>query len=135
MNARPCKELLVRASNEVGVLSDVARRLADHGIDIQAVSGWAEDGDGYIRLLTEDQSRAKDTLTSAGYDVNEREAVQVTLPHKVGMLKILTELLAREDLNLTYLVASADPETDRSLVLFCCSNNDHAVVALNKAAV
>jgi hypothetical protein len=133
MNARPCKELLVKVVNDIGILHKMTTHLADKGIDILAACCWVEDRTGFIRLLTSDQRRAKDVLEKKNFHVEERDAIQAVLAHKVGLLKMMTEFLAREDINVHHLYASARTEDDHCMVVFSCSNNEHAIVALNKA--
>lgn len=133
MNARPCKELLINVVNDIGVLYELSRNLADHGANILAVCGWVEGDQGFIRLITDDHRRALDELKAKNFHVEERDAVQVTLSHRIGMMKMLTEVLARENINIHHIYGTAQLTDAECLVLFSCSDNEHAVVTLNKA--
>jgi hypothetical protein len=110
----------------------MTRNLADKGIDIQAVSSWVEGPTGYIRLVTNDHQRAADELKAKNFHVEERDAIQVIAAHKIGMLKMLTEFLAREQIDIHHLYASARTNDAECRVLLATSNNDHAIVTLNK---
>lgn len=133
MNARPCKELLIKVVNDIGVLHELSRNLADRGVNILAMCGWVEGDTGYVRFITDDHTRAVDELTAKNFHVEERDAIQVTLAHRIGMMKMLTEVLARESINIHHVYATAQLADSECLVVFSCSNNEHAVVALNKA--
>ncbi|HNF59807.1 MAG TPA: hypothetical protein PLN89_09550, partial [Elusimicrobiota bacterium] len=54
------KEIVVRRTNEIGALADIAKTVAEKGIGILAVSGWVEGSEGVFRLLVDDALRAGD---------------------------------------------------------------------------
>ena len=132
MNAKPAKEILVKVHNDIGILYELTRVVADKGLNLVAVSGWVEGENGLIRFVADDHQRALDGLRAKNFHAEERDAVMVNMPHKPGLLKLLTEYLAREGIDLHHLYASADMESESCLVVFASSNNDHAIVALNR---
>jgi hypothetical protein len=114
LKARPGKEVVLRVENEVGVLDQIARTVAEKGVDIQAVSAWVEGPLAVIRLVTDD---------------NRRVATEV--PHKPGMLRHVTERLARGAVDVHHLYVSTVSEQGESLVVLATANNDRATVLLN----
>ena len=97
------KELAVTASNKVGILADMSKILADHGINIEGVAGYAQGNDAKIMLVCEDALRAKEALIKAGYKtIKENEVVVVDLENKPGALKGITALLAKENVDIRY---------------------------------
>ncbi len=130
--ARIGKELVVKLHNEIGVLAGLTKTLAEHGINILAVSGWAEGETGLLHLVTDDNLRASDALRRASYNPQERDVVLVQLAHKPGMLRHLTAKLAEGGIDVHHLYASATDSNGQSLLVFASANNDRAVVLLNE---
>ena len=59
-NAELGKEIVVTAPNKVGILAAIAKILADHGINVEGVAGYAVDNEATIMLVVDDALRAKD---------------------------------------------------------------------------
>jgi len=131
LKARPARELVLRMPNEIGTLNTIAKTLSDKGFNILAVSAWVEGADVVIRLLSDDPSRAMDTLKAHHYQVRQSDVVVSELPHKPGMLRSLTEKLAQEEIDIHHLYATSATGQDHALVVFATANNDRAMVLLN----
>lgn len=130
--ARCVKELVVRAENRVGLVGEIARILSDMGINILAVRVEVVGEEALIHLLTDAQLYARDALREAEFPLEEREVVALELPNRPGFLRRVTEALARQGLDIHYLYATAAEGSDRSLVVFSCSNNGKAVLMLRE---
>jgi len=130
LNARIGKEVVVRVRNEIGVVAQLTRLIADKGINIVAVNGWVEGPDAVIRLVTGDNLRVMDALREKHYNPHEKDVVLLEAGHKPGKLRHITETLAKEGIDLLHLYASATEDTGKCLVVFECTNNDRAVVLL-----
>jgi hypothetical protein len=128
------KEIVVKTENDVGVLWDISRTVAERGVDVLAIAAWVEDKQGIVRLVTDDNLRAREALERKGYTVKEETAVAVELLHKPGLLKHMTEPLMGEALDISHLYGSALGSQDKCLLVFSCQNNERAVVLLNKTA-
>jgi hypothetical protein len=63
-------------------------------------------------------------------EVQETKVVVVEALHRPGLLQHITEKLARENMDLLYLYATA-AEVDKCLVVFSSTNNEWAVMVLN----
>ena len=131
LKARLGKEVVVRIENEVGVLDQIARTVAEKGVDILASSAWVEGAVAVIHLVTDDNLRVVEALRSRNYDPRESDVVLTEVPHKPGMLRHVTERLARGSVDMHHLYATTTPGQVESLVVLATANNDHAVVLLN----
>ena len=131
LKAKIGKEVVVRMTNEVGVLARIAKIVADKGVNILAASAWVEGTEAVIRLVTDDQLRIADALREKKFAVRETDVVLTEAAHKPGMLRHLTETLADKGIDLRYLYASATAGQDKSLVVLSSMNNERAVVLLN----
>ena len=130
MNAHMAKEIVVRVPNQIGILAQVSKLISDKGIDLHGLTGSVDGNDAVIRLITEDNLRVGDALRHKGFDPIEQEVVAVDVPHKPGMLRRVTEDLARADVDLQFIYATA--VGDRSLIVLRTSNNESALVALQR---
>jgi hypothetical protein len=130
MKAKMAKEAIVRVRNRIGALAQVTKGLAEKGINIEAVIGTLEGADAVIRMVTGDHQRTIDALRELRPDVQEAKVVVVQLPHKPGLLRHITETLALENIDLSYLYGTA-ADADKCLVVFSCANNERAVILLN----
>lgn len=131
LKAKQGKEIKIRTPNEIGVLSTMSKLISDKGINILAMNAWVEGADAVLRLITEDNLRTIDTLKEHGYDAEEQGVILIDAPHKSGILRHVTETLAREGIALTHLYASATIGQDICLVVVDTSDNERAFVLLN----
>ncbi len=131
LKARLGKEVVLRIENEVGVLDQIARTVAEKGVDILATSAWVEGALAIVHLVTDDNLRVADALRARNYDPKESDVVLAEVPHKPGMLRHVTERLARGSVDLHHLYATTTPGQRESLVVLATANNDHAMVLLN----
>ncbi len=124
------RQLVITVENRVGLLAEVAHILATQTINILAVSVGVCQGQAEVRLVTDTPSYALDALRKADFSVDEREVVLVELPHRPGLLRRITDTLARQDLDIQELYATVTSDSDHSLVVFSCSHNGKAVQLL-----
>ena len=130
IKARMAKEAIVRTNNRPGALARVTKSVADKGINIEAVIATVDGADAVIRLVTSDHQRTINTLHEQQLEVQETKVVVVEALQRPGLLQHITEKLARENMDLFYLYATA-AEADKCLVVLSSTNNDWAVMVLN----
>lgn len=130
IKARVAKEAVVRINNRMGVLAQVAKTLADKGLNIEAVIATVEGNDAVIHTVSSDHQRTMDAFRAQGLQVQEARVVVAEIEHRPGLLREVSEKLARQNIELFYLYATAT-ESARCLIVFASSNNDWAVKVLN----
>jgi len=130
LEVRQGKEIVLKFRNNIGLLFELSKLLAEKGVDILAVNGVVQGEDSVIRVVTTDNLRAKDALTAAHYSPQEESVLLMDLPHKPGMLRRVTEVLAKEDIDIHHLYAAALDEQDKSLLVFHTANDQHALTKL-----
>jgi len=129
IKARMAKEAIVRINNRIGVLAQVAKSLAEMGLNIEAVIATVEGPEAVIRMVTGDHQRTVDALRDQKLEVQEARVVVAEVVHRPGLLREITEKLARQHIDLSYLYGTAVGE--KCLVVFSSTNNDWAVKVLN----
>lgn len=133
MKATLDHEIVVRRLNEIGVLADIAKTLAEKGLNVSAVCAWVEGSDGVFRILVDDVRRAADALRAKGLSPRESSVVTVDVPHRPGMLKRMTEKLRDAEIDVHHLYASASERSGDCRVVLSTSDNQRAVVALSQS--
>lgn len=130
IKARMAKDATVRINNQPGALARVTKSVADKGINIEAIIATVDGADAVIHLVTSDHQRTINTLREQQLEVQETKVVVVEALHRPGLLQHITEKLARENMDLFYLYATA-AEADKCLVVLSSTNNEWAVMVLN----
>lgn len=128
------KEISVTVVNKIGILFDISKILADHGINIEAVAGYSVNGkEAKIMLVTSDNLRAKDALIKAGYKKTEENPVVILeLENKAGALKNITLRLAEKHIDIKYIYGTACSDNCPSKVILSTNNDAEALLAFKK---
>lgn len=132
LDAQMRRELVVWGENRIGLLAEMARVLSEMGMNLLAVAVEVDGDRAALHLLTDAQLYARDALEDAGYVVEEREVVVLELPNRPGFLCRVTEALARKEIDIHELYATAAEGAAKALVVFTCSNNGKAVQMLRE---
>lgn len=128
------KEIVVSVANKMGILADMCKIVADHGINLEAFVGYGIGKEAKIHLLTADNLRASDALKKAGYKSQEEKSVVVIdLENKIGALKLVTDKVSREDLDIKYAYGTTCSSGCPATIVFSTSDNEKAFVVLKKA--
>lgn len=126
------KEVIVTVVNKIGVLADISKVLAEHGINIQAVAGYSVEGskDASIMLITDDNLRAADALRKKNYgSIKEGEVLVIELEDKSGALKSVTEKLASQNVDIRYIYGTTCTAGCPAKLVLRTSDNEKALVA------
>ncbi|MFA6142458.1 MAG: ACT domain-containing protein, partial [Candidatus Omnitrophota bacterium] len=74
------KEIVITVANKVGILANISKILADHGVNLEGIAGYTVDDEAKIMLVADDELRAKEALQKAGYkSIKEKEVIVVDL--------------------------------------------------------
>jgi hypothetical protein len=132
ITAKHCKEVSVRVLNDIGILAQLTKIVAEKGVNIRAAAAWVEDENkGVVRLVTDDNLRAMDALKAHNYAPEEITSVEVLMHHSPGMLNSTCEKIGSGGLNIHYLYASAPVSDDTCLAVLSTDDNERALVLLN----
>ncbi len=132
-NADMGKEVVVLAENKIGLLNKISKLVADHGINIDGVAGYAADNQAKIMMVTSDATRAVEAISAAGFkSVKESEVIILELENKPGALKIVTEKLAAQNIDIRYLYGTACCGRCADRLILSTSDNQKALVAFKK---
>ena len=122
------RQLSIFLENRTGRINEVARILADNGINMQAFS-MAETADfGLLRLIVPDVDRAVEVLRAENIAVMVTDVLCVNCPNVPGSLSAVLEKLASNNVFIEYMYAFSDGEAAN--VIIRPNNVDEAVKVL-----
>lgn len=126
-NAHLGKELVITVANEIGVLADLSRILADNNINIEALSGYAAGGKATIMLLTDNNRHALNALQKERYtSAKEKEVVVIDIVNRPGTLKSITAKLAAEGIDIMHNYGTICPRGCPARIIISTSDNEKA---------
>ena len=132
ITAKQGKEVSVRVLNDIGILAQLTKIVAEKGVNIRAVAAWVEDKNkGVVRLVTDDNLRAMDALRAHNYAPEEVDSIEVLMHHSPGMINSVCEKIGAGGLNLHYLYASAPVSDETCIAMLSTDDNERALVLLN----
>lgn len=135
LNVSHGKEIVIPVDNDPSGLLNIARLLADHGLNILSMSGHFEGPVWLMRLITDDALRTEDLLRAEGYRPSTESVVLLKAPHKPGMLKRIALRLAEDGVTLKRVHAAAVESQSLCLIVMRTSNDDRALVCLSEFIV
>ena len=133
ITAKHCKEVSVRVFNDIDILAQLTRIVAEKGVNIRAAAAWVEEENkGVVRLVTDDNLRAADALRAHNYAPEKVSSVEVLLDHSPGMLSRVCEKIGNGGVGIHYLYVSSSGSDERCLAVLSTNDNDRALVLLNE---
>ncbi len=111
-------QISVFLENKPGTLQGMTKVLADHGIDIRALS-LAETKDfGIARLIVDDAFSAQDVLKDADYVASMTQVLAFEIPDTPGGLSKLLAHFADAGVNVEYMYASLGKDVSQAYMIF-----------------
>ncbi len=127
------EQIAIFLENKAGRLAEITEVLAEHGINIRAMS-LADTADfGILRLVVNDTDQACQVLRRAGFTVGRTEVVVVAVPDRPGGLASVLKTLTDAGLNVEYMYAFSQKSGDTGLLIFRIEDSDRARSVLQDA--
>ena len=126
--------IIIAAKNEVGVIADISRVLADAAINIETISAEALGDKGVITLTTDDYDGALRALTDADFKTVTDDALVLSLRDEPGALAKVAESLKRGGVNIQSLHI-LDRRDDHTTVAISTDNRAKAETLVDKDAM
>ena len=110
------KQLSIFLENRTGRINEVAKILAENGINMQAFS-MAETADfGLLRLIVPDVDKAVEVLRAASFAVMVTDVLRINCPNVPGSLSAVLEKLASNDIFIEYMYAFSDGDSANVII-------------------
>ena len=110
------RQLSIFLENRTGRINEVAKILADNGINMQAFS-MAETSDfGILRLIVQEVDKAVEVLREASFAVMVTDVLCVSSPNVPGALSAILDKLAQNQIFIEYMYAFSDGESANIII-------------------
>jgi hypothetical protein len=129
------EQISVFLENKAGRLCEVTRILAESGINIRALSLADTSDFGILRLIVNDNDKAREVLKERGFTVGKTEVVAVEVDDRPGGLHRILDILFRSNVNVEYMYAFVQQSGDNAVIIFRFDNPEEAVNILQKNGV
>ena len=126
--------IIVMARNEVGVIADISRALADEEINIETISAEALADKGVITLTTDAYDEALRTLTDAGFKTVSDDSLVLRLPDEPGALAKVAERFKDAGVNIQSLHI-VERREGHTIVALSADDRAKAETLVNKATL
>ena len=103
MDSPTVERIIVMAKNEVGVLADITATMAEADVNILTVNTESTGDTGIVILTTEDNDRALDALTTAGFKAIIDDALVIRLRYEPCALAKVAERFKDSAVNIQSL--------------------------------
>lgn len=129
------EQISVFLENKAGRLAEVARILAEAGINIRALSLADTSDFGILRLIVNDNNKAKEALKQHGFTVGKTDVVAVEVEDRPGGLHRILDVLFKSNVNVEYMYAFVQQSGSNAVIIFRFDNLDEAVKVLQANGV
>lgn len=129
------EQISVFLENKTGRLAEVSRILAEAGINIRALSLADTSDFGILRLIVNDNDKAKEALKKHGFTVGKTDVVAVVVEDRPGGLHKILDTLYKASVNVEYMYAFVQQSGDNAVIIFRFDNPDEAVRVLTENGV
>ncbi len=127
------RQLSLFLQNEAGSLNKACQVLAQNNINIITLSLADTREYGILRLLVQDQSKAQELLTQAGFVVKDTPVLVVPVADQPGGLAAILAALNQENINVLYMYAFPSGKDGKALMVFRFEEPEKALTVLENA--
>ena len=124
------EQLSVFLENRAGRLAEVTHTLAEAGVNIRALSLADTSDFGILRLIVDDQEKAKSVLKEHSFTLGRTSVVAVEVTDAPGGLDSVLQLVSRNGINVEYMYAFVQREEESAVMIFRFDKVDQAVEVL-----
>lgn len=125
------KQLAIFLENRAGTLARVCDALAEHKINIYAISTSDTVDHTVMRLVVSDYRRALHVFEEHGTLVVEDDVVMIEGDNKPGSLARIAHKLAAAKINIEYAYCATPPEAKQGLLILRVHDAKKALKVLN----
>ena len=126
------EQISVFLENKAGRLAEVTRVLSEAGVNIRALSLADTSDFGILRLIVNDNDKAKATLKEHGFTVGKTDVVAVEVEDTPGGLALILEILSKQQINVEYMYAFVQHSGKDAVMVFRFDDIDAAVKLLQE---
>ena len=129
------EQISIFLENKSGRLAEVAAVLAGAGINIRALSLADTTDFGILRLIVNDNEKAKKVLKENGFTVGKTEVLAVEVADRPGGLAGILNVMKDNGINVEYMYAFVQKSGGDAIIIFRFDELEKAIAALQKAGM
>jgi hypothetical protein len=126
------EQISIFLENKAGRLAEVTRVLSEAGVNIRALSLADTSDFGILRLIADNNDKAKAVLKERGFTVGKTDVVAVEVPDRPGGLSRILGILSQHNVNVEYMYAFVQHSGKDAVMIFRFDDIDTAVKLLQK---
>ena len=126
------EQISVFLENKAGRLAEVTRVLSEAKVNIRALSLADTSDFGILRLIVNDNDKAKATLKEHGFTVGKTDVVAVEVADRPGGLALILGILSQQEINVEYMYAFVQHSGKDAVMVFRFDDIDAAVKLLQE---
>ena len=108
------KQFTIYLENKPGELARVTGRLARERVNLEGISAYTSTDVGLVQIVASNAARARQVLKGCGVAFTSRDVAVVPMDNKPGALAAVAAKLAKADININYIYATASDFPDSS---------------------
>lgn len=126
------EQISVFLENKAGRLAEVTRVLSEAGVNIRALSLADTSDFGILRLIMDDNDKAKAALKEKGFTVGKTDVVAVEVEDRPGGLSRVLGVLSQGNINVEYMYAFVQHGGKDAVLIFRFDDIDTAIKLLQE---
>jgi len=126
------EQISIFLENKAGRLAEVTRVLSEAGVNIRALSLADTSDFGILRLIVDDNDKAKAALKEKGFTVGKTDVVAVEVEDRPGGLSRILGVLSQGNVNVEYMYAFVQFSGKDAVLIFRFDDIDAAVKLLQE---
>jgi hypothetical protein len=127
------KQISVFLENKKGMLYNLTKTLADHDIDLKALSIADTAKFGILRLIVSDPERTLKVIKDANYTASVTEVLGVELEDRPGGLARVLAVLKDSDIAVEYLYSFVGTRSENAMIILRVDELEKAHQVLESA--
>lgn len=124
------EQISVFLENRAGRLAEVSAILAEAGVNIRALSLADTSDFGVLRLIVDNNEKARETLKNAGFTVGITNVVAVEVEDRPGGLHKILDVLFKSGINVEYMYAFVQQSGSNAVMIFRFDQTEKAMNVL-----
>jgi hypothetical protein len=126
------EQISIFLENKAGRLAEVSRVLSEAGVNIRALSLADTSDFGILRLIVDNNDKAKAVLKEHGFTVGKTDVVAVEVEDRPGGLSHILDILSQKNVNVEYMYAFVQHSGKDAVIIFRFDDIDTAVRLLQE---
>ena len=128
------KQISIFIENKKGKLAEATRFIADHNVNLRALSIADTQDFGILRIICEDPVKAEEVLKDGGYIVAVTDVLAAAISDEPGSLASILKVLAESSVVVEYTYAFLSAKAG-AYMIFRVDDNQVAAAALAGAGI